>query len=110
MDEIKEAPGLLAVLLGFLGGGLGVAVFQWWANRGKTNTELGGLKDDQTTKWRDNALQLSNDILTKDKEIQVALRLVHRLEMEKGDLQEKLNDCIEKMDDCDCHQEDSHHG
>lgn len=62
--------------LTFIGGGFVLAIVNYLINRRKAGLEVSGLKDDQTAKWRDNALHLSEEIIEKNKEIS---RLFQRL-------------------------------
>ena len=80
-----ETPTVIAIL-SFLGGGTILAIVNWLINRRKQAVEIGGLKDDQTVKWRDNALHLSDQLLDKDVEIQEATM--------------KLHDCLKARRNC----------
>lgn len=54
-----------------------------------------GARDDQTAKWRDNALMLSENIVT--------LNMEKASEKIKANLAEiELQNCREKLGDCDC--------
>lgn len=93
---------IVAAVLTFLGTGTGAAIIGYFINRRKSGVEVSGLKDDQTVEWRDNALHLSEDIVKKDVEIMAALRDANKHAMEKEQLQNKLNACLHKLENCDC--------
>lgn len=88
--------------LTFLSGGVVLAVVNYLINRRKANAEIDGIHDDQTAKWRDNALHLSDEIVAKDQEIQAALRDANKAVIEKETLDARLKACLEKIKGCDC--------
>lgn len=82
-------------ILGLLGGGLGVATFQWLTGKRRSRVDLIGVQDQQTTQWRDDALKMSETILAKDIEL--------GLEREKREnLHIELRDCLEHKRRCQC--------
>lgn len=92
----------LTPLLSFLGGSVALAVVNSVLNRGRSKVELGGIKDDQTTEWRDNALHLSEQLIDKDKEVMAALRAASNAEIARDALSLKLDNCLERTEKCTC--------
>lgn len=89
-------------ILGVLGGGLGVAAFNWLTGRRKMHLEVTGLQDEQTIAWRDNALKLSEALLLKDKDLLHISMDLHNKTVAVDHLIEKLNECLEHKSKCNC--------
>lgn len=93
----------LSPVLAFLGGGVVLAIVNGILNRRRSTVETAGIQDDQTRIWRDNALHLSDEIIEKDRAIHTALKLANDLMIERDNLAAKLQRCLAKIDNCDCH-------
>jgi len=97
-----EQASLLPIILSFLGGGTVLAVVNYFINRRRAGVEVGGLRDDQTAKWRDDALRLSGEIMEKNKTAAIALRIANQHLIDKDNLQHQLDECLDKTKDCKC--------
>lgn len=75
---------LLMVLLG--GSGIAFTAVSAWLNRRRSGLDADGIRDDQTAKWRDNALQLSDDVIQKNRKVM--------------DLESELHSCLRKLNSC----------
>ncbi len=82
-------------ILGLLGGGLGVATFNWLTGKNRNRVDLTGIQDGQTKQWRDDALKMSEKILLKDIEL-------GEERQKRQALHDELHDCLEHKSRCQC--------
>lgn len=71
----------IPVLLALLGGsGIVITFVTAWLNRRRSRLDTDGIRDGQVVKWRDDALQLSEEALERNRKM--------------IDLESKLHDCL----------------
>lgn len=80
-----------------------MAIVNYFINRRRSSLEVGGLRDDQTAKWRDDALHLSDEMMNRNREADAALRAANQHLIDKDNLQHELDECLKKTKDCKCH-------
>ena len=95
-------PAIISGVIGLLGGTVGKKIYTRLTGQRMTTLQIAGKQDDQTTKWRDDALRLSDQMLQKDDDIYEALKLANQHLREKEVYERKLADCLERMEDCEC--------